>query len=706
MARRAAIDWRARHTPASGTVNASLTALSVAAVGTQTGLAPVWALGASSVGALGSAVAGSSAEQPLAKPSIVLRASAWVTGGAWTSWALTKNDIWDWGVIGPLVGLALGFGASAGALANMKRKEAARREEIRISLGRVKLAREWIARIERVCHIQGCDIPNVEMWKDEHGVETGTGYDLEVVFPEGGRTWRDLLSASDNLAADADLPEGCGIEVGPGVSRGRAIIKVSTKNALMTEISIPHDASELSFEEDFDIGVLRDGGLFHINIREFSAMLAGAKRTGKTNQLLAIITRLLRMPNLRVWVIDFNGGGVALQWLRAWDDLGRPGRPPIDWVAADPREAEQMAKAAVRIAKARKTEYTRLMAEANTDLLPMTADIPGIVIITDEGAEVYANPKQTRVSEPMKEVLRIAGSSGVNQINCFLRATSDTTGDTLIKSQSRALIGMRMADEAEIAFLLGWKCGIRPEDMPDRGYGAGTMDPSGPASVFRGYRVLPNDINWFVENTVQYRMNDSLDEVSMRAAGDIYATRWSPDRVAYVFGDAAKKVITELVEEAEIEEKQDANRDEWEAGSSGASERLKEAIEANNATKNERAVDPFEQVLADAGVDPASDPSTWPLHVRQAATPTEEDTVDDEASSDVLKDMVFGLVKAQTNSGGVTAQEVRQGLIDVYGEEQTPVIQTVTRWLREDDRIYKPTGYKKYAVRPELMEDS
>ncbi len=706
MARRAAIDWRARHTPSSGTINASLTALSVAAIGAQTGMAPGWALGASGAGALGSAVAGSASDQPLAKPSIALRTTAWLSGGAWTSWALTQRDVWDWGVIGPLVAAALGFGAAAGTLASMKRREMARREEIKISLGRVKLAAEWIARIERVAHIKGCEIPNIEPWKDEHGVETGTGYDLEIVFPEGGHTWRDLLSVSDNLAADADLPEGCGIEVTHGASRGRAILKVSTANALLTEIPIPHDASELSFEEDFDIGVLRDGGLFMINIREFSAMLAGAKRTGKTNQLLAIITRLLRMANLRVWVIDFNGGGVALQWLRAWDDLGRPGRPPIDWVASDPREAEQMAKAAVRIAKARKVEYTRLMAEKDTDLLPMTPDIPGIVIITDEGAEVYANPKHQRVAEPMKEVLRIAGASGVNQINCFLRATADTTGDSLIKSQSRALIGMRMADEAEIAFLLGWKCGVKPEDMPERGYGAGTMDPSGPSSVFRGYRVKPSDINWFVENTVCYRQNESLDPVSMRAAGDIYETRWSADRVSYIFDGAGAKKVQEMEAEAQVEEVQAEGRNEWEnAAPVKGSDGLKAAIEANEAGKGERTLDPFEQVLADAGVDPSSDPSTWPLHVREQAAAASTDDTDDEATSDVLKDMMFGLIKAQTPSGGVTAQEIRQGLIDVYGEDQVPVIQTITRWLREDDRVYKPTGYKKYAVRPELMGD-
>lgn len=697
-------DWRARHTPFSGTANATLTALSVASVGGQTGLSPVWTLGASIVGASGSAIAGASAEKPLAKGSVLLRASAWLTGGAWTSWALTRQDIWDWGVVGPLVGAAIGIGSMAGALASKERKEQARQAEMFAALGRVKLAQEWVMRIERVCGVKGAQVLNIDHWKDEHGTQTGAGYDLEIKMPEGGTNWRTLLGHSDQLASDADLPEGCGIEVQMGISRSRAILKVSLVNALLTEIPIPHDASELSFEEDFDIGVLRDSGLATINIREFSAMLAGAKRTGKTNQLLAIMTRLLRMPNLRVWVIDFNGGGVALQWLRAWDDLGRPGRPPIDWVAADPREAEQMALAAVRIAKARKIEYTRLMAEKDTDLLPMTPDIPGIVIVTDEGAEVYANPKHQHVAGPMKEVLRIAGASGVNQINCFLRATADTTGDTLIKSQSRALIGMRMADEQEISFLLGWKCGVRPEDMPEQGYGACTMDPSGPASIFRGYRVKPSDINWFVEHTSCYRKNEDLDEVSKRAAGDIYATRWAEDRVAYIFGGAPAPKVETAMAGGGAESTESADLPWADRPLPEDPDHLKKAVEANEAERAERVspVDPFEKVLADAGVEGSL--SDAPEYVRPEP-PRGDDEPDEEATADNMRDVVFGLVKQMTPRGGIAPQEIIDAVNELYGEEATPTRQTITRWLNEDERVYKPTGYKKYAVRPEFMEE-
>lgn len=709
MAKMHNVDWEAGHTPATGSLNAAYTALSVAAVGHETGMPWEWAVLGAGVGALGSAIAGGSREPRLSGGSIALRSAAWLAGGGWVSWALTQPTVWDWGVVGPMLAAACGLGSLAGALGVKRRKDAERREAAHAALFRVKTGQEWSDRIARVCHIDGCEVLAVEEWKDSDGKPTGAGFNLDIQMPPGGRSWRDIASNTDGLASDAGLPEGCGVEVYSGKGRNRAIIKVQLVNALLETMPIPHDASELSFEEDFDIGVLRDGGCAKVNIREFSMMLAGAKRTGKTNQLLAIITRLLRMPNLLVWVIDFNGGGVALQWLRMWDELGRPGRPPIDWVASTPDEAEHMGNAAVRIAKARKTEYQQLMADANTDLLPMSAELPGIVIVTDEGAEVYADPKTRRVADPMKEVLRIAGASGVNQINCFLRATADTTGDTIIKSQSQVRVGMKMADEAEISYLLGWKSGVTPQDMPERGYGAVTMDESSTASVFRGYRVLPSDIKWFVDNTAKYRKNSGLDDVSRRAAGDIYETRWSDDRAGYVFSGSKRAVsAVNMKKDDNTEDPGNAKPDIFEGFQPKSVEEARhdawKAIEdAGGPTVEEQSA--FDRVLREAGVDPmdVDDPSKWPDGTRPDNEQPEGGTTDDQDddSTDSLRTVVFGLVKAMTPQGGMSVQEIVDALAGSYDARDVPTRQTITRWLRDDDRIYKPTGYKKYAVKPE-----
>lgn len=699
MARAKVIDWGARHTPVTGTLNASYTVLAVAAVGQQTGLPGSWVLGASAVGAIGSLISGGSREPRLSNGSLILRASAWLAGGGWASYALSEPDMWSWGVVAPLLAMACGFGSAAGGLAYKERKQLERNAAAAAALFRVKTGHEWSDRFERVANVAGCSILGVEEWTDSDGNKTGAGFTLEVQLPQGGATWKNLQAHTEQFAADAQLPEGCGVEVFSGKGRGLAIVKVSIINALLETIDVPLNASEMDFNQPFDIGVLRDSLKACIDIREFSGMLVGDKRTGKTNELQAIITRLVRMPNLLIWVIDFNGGGVALPWLQAWDELGRPGRPPIDWVASNDKEALEMAKAAVRIAKARKIKYQRHMREHNTDLLPLTADIPGILIITDEGAEVYADPKRRHIAEAMKEVLRIAGAVGVNQMNCFLRATADVTGDTLIKSQSRARIGMRMAVEEDIAYLFGWRCGVKPEDMPDRGYGAVSMDPAGSADIFRGYRVLPNHINWFVEHTAKYRQNKGMDVISFEEAGDFYSDRWSPERSGYIF-DGSTPPASALVPERDDE----AEEDGTEAGpwasrpavtADEARANLRKAIEDNGGpTVGEQ--NEFDAVLAQAGVTDWGDPSQWPDGVKpEAATPAEPE-------SESIRDVMFGLIKAM-GSDGITPKEIMDALTGLYGEA-APVRATVMRWLREDDRITKPS-YGKYAVKEEGEDD-
>jgi hypothetical protein len=638
----------------------------------------------------------------LSKGAIAARAGGWLAAGGWITYALNTPSIWTWSVVGPLAACTCGFASVAGAIGRKRRRQMERDARAFAALTRSRIGMEWTDRFERVCGVPGCTIEGVEQWTDDQGKETGAGYTLEVLLPQGGKNWRHLSSNTEALAADADLPEGCGVEVFTGASRRRALVKVQLRNDMLSEDQeVPLDASKLDFNGFFDIGKLRDGGVAKICIRQFSAMLVGAKRTGKTNQLLAIITRLLRMPNLRVWVIDFNGGGVALQWLRAWEALGKPGRPPIDWVAADVDEATRMASAAVRVAKARKVEYQDLMAEADTDLLPLSADIPGILIITDEGAEVYANPQHRRAAEPMKEVLRIAGSSGVNQLNCFLRATADTTGDTIIKSQSTVRIGMRMSNEEEMSYLLGWRSGVTPADMPEQGFGALSTDESRPSQVFRGWRVKPSHIKWFVENTTQYRENDAFDAISLAALGEVYETRW--ERADFIFNKAvpAPKVATTMVLD-----KDDDEGEQWSAGVDPvqASANLRKAIEDAGGPSGEQ-IDEFQQLIRSGGLqdldalDPNNLPPEQPLTGDGGGAP---DPNADEDETNDMRDIVFGMVKAMSPDG-VTVAEIHKALVAQFGDD-APVRETVFRWLKKDDRVHR-VGHGRYAVKPEPEEN-
>lgn len=125
-------------------------------------------------------------------------------------------------------------------------------------------------------------------------------------------------------------------------------------------------------------------------MRQRSALYVGRRGSGKTNLMNVQLANQVRMTDNLAWVIDLNGGGLALPWLHAWEAAGRPGRPPIDWVADTPAKALAMAEAALRIAKARKPGYKKREIAANDDKLPVGPDVPAITLNNDEIAELFS----------------------------------------------------------------------------------------------------------------------------------------------------------------------------------------------------------------------------------------------------------------------------------------------------------------------------
>src|SRR5690606_1557375 len=136
-----------------------------------------------------------------------------------------------------------------------------------------------------------------------------------VVLPTTGVTWRTLAAHADGLAAAADLPEGCGVEVGPGVSRRRALVEVSTVDALRDDIPLPPITTPRTVNDPIPIGILRNGAPVAVPLRYDSAVLVGATGSGKSNELQTMLAGLLACADTLVCVIDYNGAGVALPWI-------------------------------------------------------------------------------------------------------------------------------------------------------------------------------------------------------------------------------------------------------------------------------------------------------------------------------------------------------------------------------------------------------
>jgi hypothetical protein len=700
-------DWSAKHGPASGTFNAATGLMATSALASLAHVDPGWPLLAGGVMVIGGTIGGLAREddEKLTRGALVFRAACWLESAGWLSFALTYPNPLNKATVGTLAGAAVFMGLIGGKLAHRKRKREEKEAAIAAYLGRVGVATEWQERIDRVCNITGSKVIAV----DDKSWPTGAGFTLEVELPPGGHTYRNIKAFSDGMASDAKLPEGCGIEVGPGVNRGTCIVKVSLINALDGIHDVPLDVTPLSFEEHFDIGKERDSSPALINMREYSGMLVGQKGAGKTNQLRAIMTRLLRMPNLLIWIIDYNSGSLALPWMKAWDQAGRPGRPPIDWVASDDDEALLMTAAAVEIAKHRKIVYQELMYEANTDLLPMTPEIPGILMISDEGAEFLGMQTQTGADNAAKrkiagnyvETLRIARSVGVNELTCGLRATTDVFGDSMIKSQSRVKIGLMMENQDEIAYLVGWDAKVTPEDMPGQGYGVYADGETGVVRAFKGYRVLPEHMKAITVGTAGLRAE--LDAESRNAAGEAYADRWSRatwmkamklSPVAVVASSVS--VPAEPVTPEPADPVADAF-DKTEKTSEEVRANLMKAIEeAGGGDEVTNYNDEFENIMRREGLADWGDPATW-----GAALPPEDPDPNIDASDDSgvdFKSVVFGVVKA-AGEDGIKPADIQRALTKAFPGRNTPVIKTITRWLQADERVYQPS-FGHYAVKP------
>lgn len=605
-------DWAGPYGTVGGTACLTVGAYAAVSWGHAVGLPAWWALVAAAV--LGWAELVVSAHRALPTPGRVYRVGCALGAGVWGCWALATSP---WTLH---AALALVVGAvAAGVLATVyaytqppDQPKAAAVQPQPAGRGLDREAREWELRLARIANIgkvtpegvlvDGAEVRGIGKWP------TGAGRTIDVDLPRG-KTWRDhVLPFAAALASDLRLPAGCGVEIGRGVHQGACVIRVSEKDELGSDQPYPDDYRPMSINYPIPIGVHRDSTLAEIEMRQPSTMVIGQKGSGKTNQLQVIIGGLGRCTDCLVWCLDMGGGGVGLPWLWPWQD-GTAARPVIDWVAADPDEARLMLEAGLRVARHRKVAYAQRKRAANTDLLPIDAEVPEIVIVVDEGAEVTSwRSKLGAISDLLTSIVQIARDSAVNVVYSGLRATGDTIGRDM-STQMGNRLALRMQDETEYGVTLGWSGKVSPEDIAHPGCGfLATIDRPAPRP-YRAYRMLPAQIEALSAAVADLR--PVLDEPSARVAGEAYATRW--DRAAYLLDDdpatstnTEDKPMSDGYTMPPARDPQELLREAAELDRAMREEIAQARGDVNDPDVDER----FRQIVA--GTVVPADPSTWP----------------------------------------------------------------------------------------------
>ncbi|KUN75646.1 hypothetical protein [Streptomyces griseoruber] len=532
------LDWAAGHGPVTGALSATTGAFAVATTGAATHMPPGWALAVGAAGALGHTVAGLRVRN--AGRTLATRAASWLVGGGWTTWAMTHGPL-TWAALGSLAAIGVGIGAAARSTALF---EEAREEEAlaaaerqiaaELSAERRAIAAEWVDRIQRVCSIT-VRVVGVEMW------ETGAGFSLDAELPPGGATYSKIAAESGRLSADARLPHGCTVAASPGIDQGRVIIDVTTVNVLAEERTYPTDYAPLSVLTGIPWGYRTNAEDILVYLREQCALVVGPTGSGKTNMVHTILAGFARTVDVLTWVIDLNAGSAGLPWVRPaltgrlTREDGKPVRPGVDWLAGTYEEAVAMLDAAVRIAKHRKTAYQDLLARANTDLLPVSAQIPQIMLVVDEGAEILVSTdrQMRKLGEKILEVIRIARAMGVRTVLTALGATGSVLGNLMIRREGKVRVALTGGETEgmDLSKMFPGARGLRVDQAPYKGAGfLGT--PESPAALFKAWRILPNQIREITAATSD--RHPVLDAVSAKAAGPAYARRWDAERTAWM----------------------------------------------------------------------------------------------------------------------------------------------------------------------------
>ncbi|MDT0427455.1 hypothetical protein [Streptomyces salyersiae] len=529
-------DWAAGHGPVTGALSATTGAFALATTGAATSMPPGWALAVGAAGAIGHTV--SSLRDRLSARTITMRSASWLVGAGWTTWAMTTGPL-TWAALGSLAVIGVGIGTSAhSTLLHEEARElealaaAERQVAAELSAGRRAIAAEWVDRVQRVCGIT-LRVLAVEMWP------TGTGFTIDAELPPGGTTYGRIAQESAKLSADARLPHGCTATAGPGIDQGRVLIDVTTKNVLEQEVFYPSDYSRLSIHTGIPWGLRTNADEIKAYLREQCALVVGPTGSGKTNMVHTILAGFARAEDVLTWVIDLNAGSAGLPWARpAFDTHGHPMdgvSPGIDWLAASHQEALVMLNAAVRIAKHRKTAYQDLMAQANTDLLPISAQIPQIMLVVDEGAEILSSNDRElkKLAALILEVIRIARAMGIRTVLTALGATSSVVGNLMIRREAKVRVALTGGEKEgmDLGKQFPGSRGLKPEQAPYKGSGfMGT--PESEVGLFKSWRILPNQIRDIV--TATSSIHPTLDKPSTKAAGGAYADRWNPERTAWM----------------------------------------------------------------------------------------------------------------------------------------------------------------------------
>lgn len=438
----------------------------------------------------------------------VLWAACWVFLGSWGGWSYHQHGGWGagWGALTlgglVLVLVAALFFALPDLEARRGRARAALDPVTRLALmaaeppPKTEQAVQAQGLLARVTKIKNLEVTSVADWPD------GGGHDIVSSLPGNGEDYTTVQKMGPALATALRLPRGCGVEVVPGDDRGEVVWRVSTVDQMREPRNylwapdgkrfLTREVTPLTINGPLPFGFHRDGTLAGAELRFRSALFVGETGSGKTNAQENINHGLVRCPDVVLCMIDLNGGGMPLQWLLPWLE-GQATRPAVQWPAGDIPEALRITDWAIQVMQNRKKSASDLMRKHNVRVVPISPDMPAIVIVVDEGKSAMNAPGGVQLARNIELLLDQGRAVGIRVVFSGLRAVASVLSSDA-KTQMGLRVGMQVADEAEIFHLFGWSAKVDLRDAPYTGCGFWRDGTNGLLRPFRSFHADPPDM--------------------------------------------------------------------------------------------------------------------------------------------------------------------------------------------------------------------